>query len=65
MTAPGTHSCLGHILDAEKKFLLAPQPKKSASNFCDLFHFTLSLIFTRTVAIWPFAKLSLQLPLAE
>ena len=45
---------LGLILDAEKKNLLAPQPKKSASNFCDLFHFTLSLIFTRTVAIWPF-----------
>ena len=45
---------LGPIFDAEKKLLFAPPPKKSASNFCDLFHFTLSLIFTRTVAIWPF-----------
>ena len=45
---------LGPIFDAEKKNLLAPPPKKSASNFCDLFQFTLSLIFTRPAAIWPF-----------
>ena len=45
---------LGPIFDAEKKNLLAPPPKKSASNFCDLFQFTLSLIFTRPAANWPF-----------
>ena len=37
----------------KEKFPYTP-PKKSASNFCDLFQFTLSLIFTRPVAIWPF-----------
>ena len=45
---------LGPIFDAEKKNLLAGPPKKTASNFCDLFQFTLSLIFTRPAAIWPF-----------
>ena len=42
---------LGPIFDAEKKDLLAPPPKKSASNFCDLFQFTLSLISTRPATV--------------
>ena len=38
----------------KRKICFHPREKKGASNFCDLFHFTLLLIFTRTVAIWPF-----------
>ena len=38
----------------ETKFSLGHLKWAWQSNFCDIFHFTLSLIFTRTVTIWPF-----------